>query len=84
LILTHHERYDGKGYPEGLAGAQIPLGGRILAVGDAYSTMIEGRPYQVKRTHAEALQELRENSGRAYDPDVIKIFLSLFNGNTRY
>jgi HD-GYP domain-containing protein (c-di-GMP phosphodiesterase class II) len=84
LILTHHERYDGKGYPEGLAGAQIPLGGRILAVVDAYSTMIEGRPYQVKRTHAEALQELRENSGRAYDPDVIKIFLSLFNGNTRY
>lgn len=84
LILTHHERYDGQGYPEGLAGAQIPLGGRILAVVDAYSTMIEGRPYQVKRTHAEALQELRENAGRAYDPDVVNIFLSLFNGNARH
>ena len=83
LILTHHERYDGQGYPAGLSGAQIPLGGRIIAVVDAYSTMIDGRPYQGKRTQAEALEEIRVNAGRAYDPDVVNIFLSLFNGNTK-
>lgn len=83
LILTHHERYDGHGYPSGLSSEEIPLGGRILAVVDSYSTMIEGRPYQEKLTQEEALQELRENAGLAYDPDVVDIFLSLFNGSNR-
>ena len=81
LIMTHHERYDGKGYPAGLKGDEIPLGGRILAVVDTYSTMIEGRPYQEKRTHAEALQEIIDYSGSAYDPDVVKAFISLFDGS---
>ncbi len=83
LVLTHHERVDGTGYPQGLSGDQIPLGGRILAVVDAYSTMTEGRPYQAKRTHAEAIQEIINNSGKAYDPDVVNLFLSLFNGNKK-
>ena len=81
LILTHHERYDGKGYPAGLKGDEIPLGGRILAVVDTYSTMIEGRPYQEKCTHAEALKEIIDNAGSAYDPDVVKAFISLFDGS---
>ncbi len=80
LILTHHERFDGKGYPAGLAGSGIPLGGRILAVVDSYSTMIEGRPYQSKRTHSEALEEIRVHAGSAYDPEVVKVFISLFDG----
>lgn len=78
LIHSHHERMDGKGYPLGLAGEEIPLGARILAVTDAYTTMIDGRPYQEKCTHEEALQELLINSGTAYDPDVVEKFISLF------
>lgn len=83
LVLTHHERVDGTGYPQGLTGDQIPLGGKILAVVDAYSTMTEGRPYQEKRTHSEAIQEILNNSGKAYDPEVVDLFLSLFNGNKK-
>ncbi len=83
LVLTHHERVDGTGYPQGLTGDEIPLGGRILAVVDAYSTMTEGRPYQAKRSHAEAIQEIVNNSGKAYDPGVVNLFLSLFNGNKK-
>jgi HD-GYP domain-containing protein (c-di-GMP phosphodiesterase class II) len=79
FILAHHERYDGKGYPHGVAGNEIPLGGRILAVVDAYSTMIEGRPYQMKRTHDEALADIRGKAGQAYDPEVVQKFLSLFD-----
>ena len=83
LVLTHHERVDGTGYPQGLRGDQIPLGGKILAVVDAYSTMTEGRPYQEKRSHSEAIQEILNNSGKAYDPEVVELFLSLFNGKRK-
>ena len=81
LINSHHERVDGKGYPQGLKGDEIPLGARILALVDTYSTMTEGRPYQEKCSHEEALKEIQENSGTAFDPDVVKVFSSLFNGN---
>jgi len=81
LINAHHERMDGKGYPQGLMGEEIPLGARILAVADSYTTMTDGRPYQKKCTHDEALQELLDNTGTAYDPEVVKIFISLFDGN---
>lgn len=83
LILAHHERYDGKGYPYGLSGEAIPLGARILAIVDAYSTMTEGRPYQAKRTHADALLEIINNSGKAFDPETVKIFISLFETNPK-
>lgn len=82
LINSHHERMDGKGYPQGLKGDEIPLGARIIALVDTYSTMTEGRPYQEKCSHAEALKEIQDNSGTAFDPDVVKAFISLFNGNT--
>ncbi len=80
LISAHHERMDGQGYPLGLRGDEIPLGARILAVTDAYTTMTDGRPYQKRRAHAEALQELINNSGSAYDPEVVKSFINLFDG----
>lgn len=78
LILTHHERVDGQGYPRGLVGDEIPLGGRILAVIDSYSVMVEGRPYRKKCTHAAAMAELVRNSGKAFDADVVDIFARLF------
>lgn len=78
LINAHHERMDGKGYPLGLMEEEIPLGARILAVTDAYTTMTDGRPYQKKCTHEEALQELIDNAGTAFDPEVVKVFTNLF------
>lgn len=82
LIRTHHERYDGRGYPDRLAKEQIPFGGRILSVLDSYSTMIEGRPYQARRSHHDALSDIWENAGTAYDPDVVNEFVTLFGKNT--
>jgi HD-GYP domain-containing protein (c-di-GMP phosphodiesterase class II) len=63
LILAHHERYDGSGYPYGLHGEEIPLEARILAVADAYSVMIQGRVYRGALTQAQAIAELKRCSG---------------------
>ena len=82
LILTHHERLDGSGYPKGLKGDQIPLGARIIAVVDSYTAMVEGRIYQPKRTQQEALDELIRLKGIAYDSKVVKLFIRMLEGNT--
>ena len=74
-ILFHHERWDGKGYPHGLQGNQIPLLSRILAVSDAYDAMTEDRPYRSAMPGMEAIKEIRENAGKQFDPDVVRIFL---------
>jgi putative nucleotidyltransferase with HDIG domain len=79
MILAHHERMDGKGYPHGLKGNQIPLGSRIIAVVDSYSAMTEGRIYRPPRTHTGAVAELRRFSGEMYDPKVVEVFLQLFD-----
>lgn len=71
LILYHHERFDGSGYPEGLSGMQIPLEARILSACDAFDTMISGRPKMPRRTLPEALRQLRVESGKCFDPDVV-------------
>lgn len=78
IILAHHERMDGRGYPHGLKGNEIPLGSRIIAVVDSYSAMTEGRIYRLPRTHAGAVSELRRFSGEMYDPKVVEVFLQLF------
>ena len=80
IILSHHERVDGTGYPHGLKGDQIPMSARIIAVVDSYSAMTEGRVYKAPRTHQEAIAELVKNSGKMYDPEVVKAFISLFDG----
>lgn len=74
-ILAHHERWDGKGYPRGLAGEEIPLLSRILAVADAYDAMTQNRSYRQALTSAEAKQELRKNAGTQFDPRITEIFL---------
>jgi putative nucleotidyltransferase with HDIG domain len=75
VIHTHQEKYDGSGYPLGLYGEQIPIGGRILAVVDAYEAMTHNRVYRKARTHCEAIRELRQLEGKHFDPIVVESFL---------
>ena len=78
VVLHHHERFNGGGYPHGLRGAEIPLGARIVSVADAYHAMIHERPYSVALSHDEALAELRRNAGTQFDPDVVDVFCSIY------
>lgn len=71
MVRTHHERFDGSGYPDGLKGHQIPLGGRILAVCDAYRAMVEQRPYRRRLTPEQALRELQAGRGSQFDGAVV-------------
>ena len=75
LILSHHERWDGTGHPRGLAGREIPLGARLLAVVDAWDSMTAGRPYRPARTPEEAVAELRRESSRQFDPEIVEAFV---------
>jgi len=74
-ILSHHERWDGAGYPRGLSGEQIPLNARIIAVADSYDVMTRGRPYRAAISHEEAIEELKRCSGSQFDPFVVDAFL---------
>ena len=74
-VLAHHERWDGKGYPKGLKGQEIPLEARIIAVADAYDAMISDRPYRKALSPKDALEEIRINAGAQFDPDIAKIFI---------
>lgn len=75
IVYAHHERYDGTGYPRGLADEQIPLGARIFAVVDAYDAIVSHRPYRRARSHNEAMQELVRHAGTQFDPGVVSAFL---------
>jgi two-component system, cell cycle response regulator len=77
LIRSSHERFDGAGYPDGLAGDEIPLGASIIAVCDAYDAMVTDRPYRRALTVANALAELRRCSGSQFDPAVTAAFCAL-------
>lgn len=76
LVLSHHERWDGLGYPAGLRGTSIPLGARILAIADCYSTLQTDRPYRPARSEAEAAAVLREFSGTSFDPTLVDLFMT--------
>lgn len=77
LVLHHHERFDGKGYPDGLAGADISLGARLLAVADAFDVMTTERPYKRVKSIAEARNEIASLSGAQFCPHAAEAFLSL-------
>ena len=76
-ILTHHERWDGKGYPRGLEGEEIPLVSRILSIADAFDAMVSERVYQKAKTVEEALIEIEENAGTQFDPQIAMSFVNL-------
>ncbi len=74
IVRSHHERWDGRGYPDGLAETDIPLGARIFAVADSLDAMTSHRPYRRASTWAEARAEIVKESGRQFDPDVVEAF----------
>jgi HD-GYP domain-containing protein (c-di-GMP phosphodiesterase class II) len=76
LVRHHHERFDGRGYPDGLSGGQISVGAAVLAVSEAFATMITEQPYQKARTWHEALDEIRHGSGTQFHPAVAEAFLT--------
>jgi HD-GYP domain-containing protein (c-di-GMP phosphodiesterase class II) len=77
VILHHHEKYDGSGYPSGLKKEQIPLGARIIACVDAFEAMVQGRPYRSSLSVDAALDELVKFSGSQFDPKVVNVFVHL-------
>ena len=77
VVLSHHERWDGRGYPNGLRGEEIPLSARIFAVVDTYDAITSDRPYRDARPHSAAVEELRRVSGHQLDPGVVAAFLEI-------
>jgi HD-GYP domain-containing protein (c-di-GMP phosphodiesterase class II) len=75
LVASHHERFDGAGYPKGLSGANIPLMARVLAVADAFSAMTTDRSYRKALTRDKAIAELRAGSGGQFDPSIVGVFI---------
>lgn len=81
LIRHHHEWYNGKGYPDGLSGENIPLGARILAVADTYDAMKSDRPYRKALTEETAIRELKRGSGTQFEPKLVEVFLGILKQN---
>ncbi len=77
LIRAHQERYDGKGYPDGLRGKAIPVGARILAIVDAFGAMTDFRVYRKRRSNFQAIEELRRCKGTQFDPDLVEVFIKV-------
>ena len=77
IAYTHHERWDGCGYPDGLKGDQIPISGRLMALADAYDAMTSERVYKSQLPHEQAVQIIAEARGSQFDPDVVDAFLEL-------
>lgn len=82
LILDHHERWDGTGYPHGLKENEIPLACRILAVADAFDAMTNDRIYRRALSRTEAVLELERNSGSQFDPDIVSVFIRLLHSDS--
>ncbi|TAK35428.1 MAG: diguanylate cyclase [Chloroflexota bacterium] len=80
-VRHHHERYDGSGYPDGIAGTAIPLGARIIAVADAFDAMTSDRPYRLALSVEEAIAEIRANAGTQFDPQVVQSLAEVFGHN---
>jgi response regulator RpfG family c-di-GMP phosphodiesterase len=79
FIQHHHEHFNGTGYPDGLMGEQIPLGGRIISIADSYDSMISSRPYRQSLSHEKAKNELLKYAGEQFDPNLVSIFLDVLD-----
>ena len=82
-VKHHHERFDGKGYPDNLKGREIPLGARIIALADSFDAMTRPRPYRTAKTLQEALEEIKKNRGTQFDPEITDVFLSIYNSKEK-
>jgi putative nucleotidyltransferase with HDIG domain len=82
-VLHHHERWDGTGYPRGLAGLEIPVEARLLAVADAFDAMTSGRPYRRAVSPAAALEEIARCAGSQFDAALSEVFLEVWGGSAR-
>lgn len=79
IVYAHHERWDGKGYPMGLEGEEIPLGARVFPIADSFDAMTSDRPYRCAIPTEDAMNEIRAGSGSQFWPDAVEAFLSLFS-----
>jgi HD-GYP domain-containing protein (c-di-GMP phosphodiesterase class II) len=77
LILYHHERWDGKGYPEGLKGEEIPMGARVVALADVYQALTSDRPYHRAFSREQAIDIIKEDSGKRFDPSIVEVFMRI-------
>lgn len=77
IILHHHERFDGSGYPARLEGKDIPIGARIIAVADTLSALIQDRRYRARRDFEDAVEEIIKNSGAQFDPAIVKVLIEI-------
>jgi len=76
LIYSHHERWDGKGYPRGLTGEEIPVGARVIAIADAFDAMTRSTPHGAHRTPEQGLTELQAFAGSQFDPRIVPLFVA--------
>ena len=76
IVRHHHERYDGKGYPDGLSGDAIPLLSRVVSIADAYEAMTADRSFRLAKSHEQAIRELRLNAGEQFDPMLLERFIA--------
>jgi len=81
IVYSHHERFDGKGYPRGIAGTEIALGARVFAVVDAYDAMTSRRPYREAMPQEDALEEIMRHSGTQFDPVTVEAFMRMVRRN---
>lgn len=84
IVLHHHEAWDGGGYPDKLAGEEIPLGARIFAIADTLDAMRSDRPYRAALPFSAAYEEIIKNSGRQFDPEIVKVFVSIPEARWEY
>lgn len=82
IIEYHHERYDGRGYPKGLKGEEIPYLSRVLTIADSFDAMTSNRPYNIRKSQEQGIEELRKNSGTQFDPYLVEAFILMLQKHT--